>query len=82
MATQDIFIIEPNSDEQTAALKAFVEALKIKFEISKGYLSDSKQSFVLSDEQKKTLDKRLEADKNNFIPAREALNKLRQKHEL
>ena len=34
MRTQDIFIIHPESEEQTRALTAFVKALKIKFEIS------------------------------------------------
>jgi hypothetical protein len=34
MQAEDIFIIRPNTTEQVAALKAFVKALKIKFEIS------------------------------------------------
>jgi len=37
--------------------------------------------FQLSDKQKKMLDDRINADKN-FIPAREALNKLRKKYDL
>lgn len=36
----------------------------------------------LSEQQKKILDERLKADKKDFIPAREALNKIRQKYEL
>lgn len=39
-------------------------------------------TFTLSDQQKKILDERLKADKKDFIPAREALNKLRHKYEL
>ncbi len=35
MKTQDIMIVHPSNDEQVAILKAFLEALKIKFEISK-----------------------------------------------
>jgi len=35
MKTQDIFIAHPKTDEQVNALKAFMQALKIKFEISK-----------------------------------------------
>ena len=34
METQDIFIAKPNSLEQVNALKAFMKALKIKFEIT------------------------------------------------
>ncbi|HUH73490.1 MAG TPA: DUF2683 family protein [Chitinophagales bacterium] len=35
MKTQDIFIAHPQTSEQVTALKAFMKALKIKFEISK-----------------------------------------------
>jgi hypothetical protein len=35
MKTQDIFIAHPQTNEQVSALKAFMQALKIKFEISK-----------------------------------------------
>ncbi len=35
MKTQDIFIAHPKTNEQVNALKAFMQALKIKFEISK-----------------------------------------------
>lgn len=35
MKTQDILIAHPKTIEQTSALKAFMQALKIKFEISK-----------------------------------------------
>jgi hypothetical protein len=34
MKTQNIYIAHPNSDEQASALKAFMKALKIKFEVS------------------------------------------------
>lgn len=34
MKTQDIFIAHPKTVEQINALKAFMQALKIKFEIS------------------------------------------------
>jgi hypothetical protein len=33
MKTKDIFIARPQTDEQSKALKAFLEALNIKFEI-------------------------------------------------
>lgn len=36
MKTQDIFIAHPKTSEQVSALKAFMEALKIKFEVAKG----------------------------------------------
>ncbi len=35
MKTQNIFIVHPQTTEQVNALKAFMQALKIKFEISK-----------------------------------------------
>lgn len=34
MATENIFIAHPENTEQVKALKAFVKALKIKFEIT------------------------------------------------
>ncbi len=42
MKTQDIFIAHPQTIEQVSALKAFMQALKIKFEVSKsdGYNPD------------------------------------------
>jgi hypothetical protein len=35
MKTHDVFIAHPETSEQVSALKAFMHALKIKFEISK-----------------------------------------------
>ena len=35
MKMQEIFIAHPQTSEQVSALKAFMKALKIKFEISK-----------------------------------------------
>lgn len=35
MKTQDIFIAHPQTSEQVTALKAFMQALKIKFEVAK-----------------------------------------------
>lgn len=34
MPAHDIFIVHPSTTEQVSALKAFIKALKIKFEIS------------------------------------------------
>lgn len=34
MSTKDIFIVHPDTEEQAEALKAFVKALKINFEIT------------------------------------------------
>ena len=34
METQEIFIVHPKTPEQVNALKAFMQALKIRFEIS------------------------------------------------
>jgi len=82
MHTQEIFIIEPNSPEQASALKAFVEALKMKFVISENTVSGSDEAFELSQKQKKILDERLKSDTKEFISARESLDNLRQKYEL
>lgn len=35
MKTQDIFIAHPQTNEQVSALSAFMQALKIKFEITR-----------------------------------------------
>ncbi len=35
MKTPDTLIVHPSNDEQVTVLKAFLEALKIKFEVSK-----------------------------------------------
>jgi len=35
MKTQDIFIAHPQTKEQVSALKAFMQGLKIKFEVAK-----------------------------------------------
>lgn len=34
MKTQDTFIVHPQTSEQVSALKAFMHALKIKFEVA------------------------------------------------
>lgn len=77
MKTLNTYIVHPKTKEQASALKAFMEALKIKFEET-----HKEDVFELSKAQKIILEERLEADKKDFIPAQKALNKLRQKHEL
>lgn len=61
MASENIFIIHPENAEQVNALKAFVKALKIKFEIAneKPY----NQDFVA-----KIKKSREEYNDGNFIP--------------
>jgi hypothetical protein len=51
MKTDEIFIAHPQTDEQVSALKAFMLALKIKFEISNIETYDSE--FVEKIEQSK-----------------------------
>ena len=46
MPIQDTFTIKPNSIEQAKVLKAFVEALKIEFEISKSNVDISKTEIL------------------------------------
>ncbi|WP_417601415.1 DUF2683 family protein [Owenweeksia hongkongensis] len=41
MKTENTFIIRPETKEQENALKAFIKALKMKFEISEGKIYDS-----------------------------------------
>ncbi|WHF51406.1 hypothetical protein QGN23_13410 [Chryseobacterium gotjawalense] len=45
-------------------------------------INDNSDLFQLSDLQKKNLAERIKSDKKDFIPARKALDKLRQKHGL
>lgn len=57
MKTQEIFIAHPETEEQTNALKAFMEALKIRFEVSReGYdpefvaeVAESKEQYQKGD---------------------------------
>lgn len=46
MPIQDTFTIKPNSIEQAKVLKAFVEALKIEFEISRSNVDISKTEIL------------------------------------
>ena len=55
MKAQDIFIAHPQTVEQVNALKAFMQALKIKFEVSKeeSYNPDFVQKVLESRQQAK-----------------------------
>lgn len=55
MKSQDIFIAHPQTNEQVSALKAFMQALKIKFEVSKedGYNPDFVAKIEVSKKQAK-----------------------------
>lgn len=55
MKTQDILIAHPQTDEQLDALKAFMKALKIEFEISiaESYQPDFVEKVLESREQYK-----------------------------
>ena len=54
MRTQDIFIITPENSQQAAALKAFVKALKMKFEVAeKPYGEEFVKKIAKSREQYK-----------------------------
>lgn len=52
MKTSDIIIVHPDSDAKFEALKVFMKAFKIKFEISKGraYNSDFVAEILQGDE--------------------------------
>ena len=62
-------------DEKQSFFQEFLEIIGADYE-------KKQDDFELSEEQKKTLDERLKSEKKDFVPAREALNKLRQKYEL
>lgn len=56
MKTQDIFIAHPTTTEQVNALKSFMHALKIKFEVAKDedYNPDFVKKILESREQAKS----------------------------
>ncbi len=51
MPTQDIFINEPSTPEEANALKAFAKALKLKFQVSKTKVNESKNEILSSIQQ-------------------------------
>lgn len=53
MKTKDIIIVHPQNNEQIAALKAFMNALKIKFEVSSNedYNSEFVEKILESEKQ-------------------------------
>jgi len=62
-------------ENKISFFREFLDLIGVNYE-------EKLEDFRLTDKQKQILDERLKADKNNFIPAREALSKLRQKYEL
>ena len=74
--SQQTFIIHTDTPEQESALKAFVKALKMKFEISK------EKTFVLSTEQQKVLDSQIGLDKNQYTDADTVFTDLKNKYGL
>ncbi len=55
MKTQNIFIAHPKTSEQVSALKAFMQALKIKFEVAtkESYNPDFVEKIIESRDQAK-----------------------------
>jgi hypothetical protein len=74
--SQQTFIIHTDTPEQESALKAFVKALKMKFEISK------EKTFVLSSEQQKILDSQIGLDKKQYTDADTVYTDLKSKYGL
>ncbi|RAR49647.1 DUF2683 family protein [Flavobacterium lacus] len=68
--------IHPLDDAQIEAVKAFMKALKIKFEISK------EKPFSLSGEQKKQLDDQVGLDKKYYTDAETVYSDLKSKYGL
>ena len=60
-------------DEKQSFFQEFLEIIGADYE-------KKQDDFELSTEQKKILDERLKSEKKDFVPARETLNKLRQKY--
>lgn len=75
MSTVNI-TLHPNDETQVEAVKAFMKALKIKFEISK------EKSFVLSSEQQKILDRQIGLDKKDYTDADTVYANLKNKYGL
>ncbi|MEL1246698.1 DUF2683 family protein [Flavobacterium helocola] len=74
--SEHTFIIHTETPEQESALKAFVKALKMKFEISK------EKTFVLSSEQQKVLDSQIGLDKKHYKDADIVFADLKNKYGL
>ncbi|WP_396151290.1 DUF2683 family protein [Flavobacterium sp.] len=68
--------IHPQDDAQIEAVKAFMKALKIKFEISKD------KPFSLTGEQQKQLDDQVGLDKKNYTDAETVYGDLKNKYGL
>ena len=62
MKTQDVIIAHPQTGEEVNALKAFMKALKIKFEVSKKEALPYKSEFVAKIEASKK-----EFEKGEFV---------------
>lgn len=67
------FIIHTETPEQESALKAFVKALKMKFEISK------EKTHLLSDEQKNAIDEALTSINTNGVLEHKAVMEVTKK---
>ena len=77
MATTSVNItLHPKDDAQIEAIKAFMKALKSKFEISK------EKAFVLSSEQQKVLDNQIGLDKKHYTDAATVYTDLKNKYGL
>lgn len=63
-------------DSQIEAVKAFMKALKIKFEISKD------KPYTLTTEQQQILDSQVNSDKSQYIDADELYKNLKNKYDL
>lgn len=77
MATTSVNItLHPKDESQIEAVKAFMKALKIKFEISK------EKTFVLSSEQQKILDSQIGLDKKQYTDTDTVYTDLKNKYGL
>lgn len=76
MATQDIIIFEPATSEEANALKAFAKALKLKFQVSKTKINESKKEILDNIQQGFREVKLMEEGKIKTTSAKDFLNEL------
>lgn len=67
-------------DEKKALFIEFLRLIGVEFSTKKNNYVAEEKSEYLNESQKKILDERLSADETEFIDAKEALTKIREKY--
>jgi phosphoribosylamine-glycine ligase len=81
---QTINIVAHTEDaSQIEAIKAFMKALKIKFEVTKqDKPCDTDKFYVLTSEQQQILDSQIKSDKSQYTDAEVLFADLKSKYEI